>query len=168
MTSYRYAAYGSNLHPLRLNRRVPSATLIGTSFLPSWALQFSKRSDKDGTGKCTISRDGEGVYLAIFEIDISEQVKLDRCEGLGYGYNDLILNDPQFGACTTYVADKGSIDESSTPVDWYKEYVLLGCEFNRFPYDYVERVRSTQSCEDLDKQRGRTEWKLVEEIRNST
>jgi len=168
LTTYRYAAYGSNLHPLRLNRRVPSATLIGTGFLPSWALQFSKRSDKDGTGKCTIFRDGEGVYLAIFEIDTSEKVKLDRCEGLGYGYNDLTLNVPQFGACMTYVADEGSIDESLTPVDWYKEYVLLGCEFNRFPYDYIERVRNIQSCEDFDKQRGRTEWELVEEIRNST
>ena len=168
MSTYRYAAYGSNLHPLRLSKRVPSATLIGTSFLPAWALQFSKRSYKDGTGKCTISRDGEGVYLAIFEIDISEKVKLDRCEGLGYGYNDLMLDDPNFGECTTYSADKGSIDGSLIPVDWYKEYVVLGCEYNQFPYDYVERVRNIQSCEDLDKLRGRAEWKLVEKIRNST
>jgi len=165
LSTYRYAAYGSNLHPQRLKKRAASATLIGTSFLPSWALRFSKKSDKDGTGKCTISRNGDGIYLAIFEIDNSERVELDRCEGLGCGYNNLTIDDPNFGVCTAYIADERSVDESLIPVDWYKEFVILGCEYNRFPHDYVEWVRNTQSCEDSDKQRRQTEWALVEEIR---
>jgi len=147
---------------------VPSATPIGTSILPSWQLRFSKRSDKDGTGKCTISRNGKGVYLAIFEIDLADKIKLDRCEGLGYGYNNLMFNDSIFGECVTYVADKSSIDESLTPVDWYKEYVLLGCQFNQFPNDYVERIRNVPSSEDSDEQRSRIEWGLVEKIRDDT
>ena len=79
-----------------------------------------------------------------------------------------MLNDPSFGECVTYVADKSSIDESLTPVDWYKEYVLLGCEFNRFPDDYVERIRNAPCSEDSDEQRSRIEWGLVEKIRNGT
>jgi hypothetical protein len=32
-----YAAYGSNLHPLRLAARAPSAALLGTCALPGWS-----------------------------------------------------------------------------------------------------------------------------------
>jgi hypothetical protein len=146
---------------------VPSATLIGTSILPAWALLFSKRSDVDGTGKCTISEGGEGVCLAIYEIESAERTILDRCEGLGSGYNHFQFDDPEFGVCSAYIADEGSIDHSLMPVDWYKEYVLLGCEFNRFPRHYIDTVRRLRTCSDSDADRSRLEWQLVEEIRNA-
>lgn len=168
LNKYRYAAYGSNLHPLRLAKRVPSATHLGTSFLPSWKVDFCKRSYRDGTGKCTIARGGTGVYLAIFDIDCSERQDLDLCEGLGIGYKELTFDDPKFGNVVTYVADKGSIDGSLLPLDWYKEYVLLGCEYNGFPPDYVERFRAVPSCIDSDDTRSEAEWSVVEEIRNGT
>jgi hypothetical protein len=164
VNKYRYAAYGSNLHPVRLDRRVPSATLLGTDFLPTWSLNFSKTSHVDGTGKCTISEDGDGVYVAVYEIATAEEVILDRCEGLGSGYNSLTLEVPGFGWCKSYIADEGAIDESLVPTDWYREYVLLGCEFNQFPEDYIARVRKVECCQDPDPQRSRKEWELVESI----
>ena len=106
--------------------------------------------------------------MAIFDIDCSERQDLDLCEGLGIGYNELTFDDPEFGKVVTYVADTGSIDVSLLPVDWYKEYVLLGCEYNRFPRDYVDRFRAVPSCIDSDELRSQAEWRVIEEIRNST
>lgn len=126
--TYQYAAYGSNLHPIRLRRRVPSAAHIGTGFITPWNLRFHKRSSKDGTGKCSIARGGAGVFLAIFEIDSAEKQKLDGVEGLGYGYNEITISVPDYGDCLTYVADEGATDEALHPVDWYREMVIVGCE----------------------------------------
>jgi hypothetical protein len=43
-----YFAYGSNLHPLRLQERVPSAALLGWTHLHGWELRFDKRGRTDG------------------------------------------------------------------------------------------------------------------------
>jgi len=48
-----YLAYGCNLHPVRLQKRVPSAVFTGMVELHGRILSFSKRS-VDGSGKCTI------------------------------------------------------------------------------------------------------------------
>ena len=122
----------------------------------------------DGTGKCTISAGGDGVCMAIYEIDTADRTILDRCEGLGSGYNNFEFDDPEFGLCSAYIADKNSIDQSVVPVDWYKAYVLLGCEFNRFPHAYIDQVRRLRTCIDSDAERSRREWQLVEMIRNGS
>ena len=44
-----YAAYGSNLHPGRLQKRVDSARLEGTAFVADLSLTFDKRG-VDGSG----------------------------------------------------------------------------------------------------------------------
>ncbi len=166
--TYQYAAYGSNLHPIRLKKRVPSAAHIGTGFITPWNLRFNKKSDRDGTGKCSIARGGAGVFLAIYEIDSAEKWKLDRAEGLGSGYNEITISVPDYGDCLTYVADEGATEETLHPVDWYKEMVIVGCEFNQFPTDYLQAIKATESCRDTDDQRSRRKWELVEELRNGT
>ena len=49
-------------------------------------MKFNKKSDIDGTGKCSINRGDGIVHLAIFEIKAEEKVSLDKCEGLGKGF----------------------------------------------------------------------------------
>lgn len=168
MGKYQYAAYGSNLHPLRLGRRVSSARLLGTDFVDSWDLRFNKKSDIDGSAKCNIADGGDGLYVAIYEIDSSEKSKLGRIEGLGYGYEETIICVPGYGDCWIYVAEQHAIDETLQPVDWYKEMVLLGCRYHEFPVDYLSQIESIQACPDLDEERRREEWNLVEILRNGT
>lgn len=168
MSSYYYAAYGSNLHPDRLRRRTPSAELIGKSFLPEYSLRFHKRSTKDGSGKCNIHDGGPGIYLAIFEIDENERISLDRCEGLGYGYERQEIHLDEFGICSTYVASPGFIDESLAPFDWYKEYVVRGARFNSFPTAYISQLESTRAVPDSDDDRSNKEWKFINDLRGST
>ena len=168
MDKYQYAAYGSNLHPLRLSRRVPSAKLLGTNFVASLELRFNKKSDKDGTGKCNIVNGGDGVHVAVYEIDLVQKVILDRIEGLGYGYREKAINVPGHGDCRAYVADEEAIDDSLEPVDWYKEIVILGCRYHDFPVGYLSQIEVIPASSDSDEKRSREEWDLVEVLRNGT
>lgn len=167
MSSYLYAAYGSNLHPRRLQKRVSSARLLGTSFSPAYDLKFHKQSDVDGSGKCSVFAGEGGVHLAIYEIETSQKHDLDRIEGLGQGYDLLTLRDEKFGDCLTYVANPAVVNELIQPFDWYKELVLLGCTQHGFPDAYVRQVKSIVSLTDPDADRSRERWALVEELRNS-
>ena len=75
-----YAAYGSNLHPRRLRERIRSATLRGTSFLHKYTLQFHKRG-QDRSAKCGFSDCGQGMHVAVYEVDDADRKVLDVIEG---------------------------------------------------------------------------------------
>lgn len=53
MPTIHYLAYGSNLHPIRMTERVPSARVLGAIELPDHLLAFNKRST-DGSSKCLL------------------------------------------------------------------------------------------------------------------
>jgi gamma-glutamylcyclotransferase (GGCT)/AIG2-like uncharacterized protein YtfP len=167
VTTYRYAAYGSNLHPRRLQKRVSSARLLGTSVCSEFDLRFHKQSDVDGSGKCSIFPGTGGVHIAIYEIDKVQQIVLDRIEGMGQGYDLLTLRDDEFGDCLTYVADPAVVNAALRPFDWYKELVLLGCDLHGFPDAYVRRVRDVAALVDPDAERSRQQWALVKALRAS-
>lgn len=167
LSFYRYAAYGSNLHPLRLQKRAPSAVLIGTSLLRGYELRFNKRSWLDGSAKCSITSGECGVHLAIFEIPDSERAFLDRCEGVGCGYDRCELDLDGFGACSSYVAAPVAEENTLRPTDWYKEMVVLGCRYNRFPEEYIASIERIPAIPDLDAERAAREWRLVEQLRGT-
>jgi len=159
-----YAAYGSNLHPLRLVERAPSARLVTTSFLPNWSLRFHKRS-KDGSGKCNILLGSDGIHVAIFDMSVEDKLALDKIEGLGSGYSELLLEVPDIGDCISYTAQESHIDGSLVPYDWYKELVLMGARVHGFPDNYVDQISSRPTCEDPDPDRRNNRWKTVEMVK---
>lgn len=165
MSRLRYAAYGSNLHPERLARRVPSATLEGTAPLPGMSLHFHKRG-RDGSGKASL-RPGaseRGVHVAIYTLDVGDKPTLDRYEHLGIGYHEHALDVAGFGRCFTYLATPTHIEDSLAPFCWYHELVVLGCNAHGFPADYVDEVRAVDRREDPDERRRRHHWELVREL----
>lgn len=155
-----YAAYGSNLHPVRLTDRLPSAQLLGTAHLAQWSLRFHKRS-KDESGKCSILSGSDGVHFAIFEISAQDKLVLDEIEGLGNGYAGVTLNIPGFGDCVSYIAEETHIDDSLRPYDWYKELVLVGARFHNFPDHHVRHIQSIQAVRDPDRERAASQWEIV-------
>ncbi|MGB5345768.1 MAG: gamma-glutamylcyclotransferase family protein [Woeseia sp.] len=165
MSTYRYAAYGSNLHPRRLQKRVSSARLLGTGLCSEFDLRFHKQSDVDGSGKCSIFPGTGGVHVAIYEIETSHKIVLDRIEGLGQGYELLTLRDDVFGDCLTYVANPAVVNAAMRPFDWYKELVLLGCKLHGFPDGYIQEIMGVDALVDPDADRSRQQWALVEQLR---
>lgn len=136
--------------------------------LSGYELRFNKKSDVDESAKCSINIADSVVYLAVFEISVSDRPELNKIEGLGKGYRSKSIRLKEYGDCLTYVADPTVIDETILPMDWYKEMVLLGCLFNRFPGNYVSYVKRVGSIQDSEKNRARANWKVVEELRSDT
>ena len=144
-----YAAYGSNLHPLRLKERTPSAQFIGTSAMEGWRLRFHKRG-LDGSGKCNVERAEDSVYVAVYDIPDVEMKRLDRIEGVGRGYDTASIQLASFGSCRIYIAAKSHIDDSLAPFSWYKSLVLAGCRHHAFPQPYIDEIERVAACTDGD------------------
>ena len=162
----RYAAYGSNLHPLRLSDRIASAQLLGTSLLKNWSLHFHKRS-RDDSGKCNIVRGSTGLHVAVYDISANDRITLDRIEGLGFGYSEVTLNVPEFGDCFSYSAEEAFIDDSLIAYDWYKEMVLLGARTLGFPEAYVGAIDAIPTRRDPDPVRCADQWSIVARLHSN-
>lgn len=163
----RYAAFGSNLHPGRLTRRLPAARLEGSGFVAARSLAFYKRS-VDGSGKCCLLAPGDGVHVAVYTFDEASKALLDDIEGVGRGYEVTTLEVPGFGECYTYAAAPDYVDERLLPYDWYRDLVVLGCKKLGFPRDYVRRVESQPSVPDPDIARAAANRRLVDALARET
>lgn len=150
----KYFSYGSNMSLSRMSARVPSASVIGTYVLRQHSLKFHK-SGKDGSGKCDAYYTGKKTDLVmgvLFEIDSEEKDKLDRIEGLGYGYDektvDLVDAKGDRVTAVTYVAT--NIDEGLIPYTWYKTHVLIGAREANLPSAYVADIEAMAAVKDKD------------------
>ena len=165
-----YLAYGSNLHPIRLMERVPSAELIGTAEIAGFELAFHKKS-KDGSAKCNLIEVDEinrSVFAAVYRIDEREKPALDEAEGKGFGYLDSPLSvssNDSAHTCFTYLAQQSHIVDRLKPYHWYKEMVVVGAEFLQFPGDYIDAVRAIESVQDHDTGRRLKNESLLKRMR---
>lgn len=166
-----YFAYGSNLHPVRLIERVPSARLIGVATLAGYRLVFHKKSH-DGSSKCNMFETNSAadvVYGAIYEIAPEHKGDLDRFEGNGFGYTDnpiKLSHQAQEYLCFTYLAQPSHIVEDLKPYHWYKDLVLLGAKHLGFPDTYVASIDCVESAEDQDHTRRLEIEVLLEKMLN--
>lgn len=169
MPIVHYLAYGSNLHPLRLAARVPSARVIGVVDMAGYRLAFHKRS-VDGSGKCLIyTEQGERhkMYGVLYEFDAREKANLDVLEGNGKGYFEQLVQFPLNEQTYTpyiYVAQSTHIDSTLVPYHWYKKLVLAGARYHRFPPEYVAAIEATPSKADPDAKRTQENENLLRKM----
>ena len=164
-----YFAYGSNLHPMRLMERVPSAELVGVAKHPEYALTFHKRSN-DGSSKCNMFNSKSGlVYGAIYKLHPDHKNELDRFEGKGYGYLDnqisLQHNEIEY-TCFTCLAQQSYIVNDLKPYHWYKKLVVMGAQYLQFPDTYISSIEAIESIDDPDAIRRKEKEELIERITN--
>ena len=164
-----YFSYGSNLHPLRLKERVPSAKLVRTGELKRYCLTFNKKSHDDSS-KCNIlETDSELdlVHGAIYKLRPEHKSDLDRYEGKGYGYIDsqiLLHCEGQHYDCFTYLAQQSHIVDDLKPYHWYKELVVLGARYLQFPEKYISSIESVESIEDPEISRRKEKADLINNV----
>ena len=163
----RYAAYGSNLHPLRLAARAPSARLLGTGRVPGWTVMFNKRSDRDGSAKCSITQSAADLFVAVYEMSAADKRALDRIEGLGAGYDEHLLEPTGFGRCVTYRASRSHECYDRLPYDWYREMVVIGCAALNMPAAYAAGIAAVRAVVDPDEARRRDQWRVVMRLRRA-
>lgn len=170
MNKLYYFAYGSNLHPVRLQKRVPSANLLGLTSVPGYRLHFHKRHHDDNSGKCNMfltQQADDLVYGALYEMLASEKPLLDQCEGIGYRCETLQL-EFQGNSLNSfvYIAENSHIDNKLRPHSWYQQIVLLGAEFHQLPEDYLKYIREVEVGDDPDLAQQHRNSQLIAEMRN--
>jgi hypothetical protein len=159
-----YFAYGSNLHPLRLKQRTPSAQPFAVAVLRRYRLAFHKRG-MDGSGKCNLIYSGladDAVYGVIYRLARHERKLLDRYEGPGYRVASVVttVNGLNY-QCFTYLARKSHIVASFKPFDWYRELVLRGAVLHGFPPDYIRQIATQETRTDNNHSRTSQHWRLL-------
>lgn len=155
-----YFAYGSNLHPVRMAARLDAPRLVDTACLHGWTLLFDKRG-RDGTGKCTIARADDVVHGALYALSPADRARLDFVEGLGVGYDAMLVELPGVGPARTYVA-RPAARASGLPIfDWYLGLVIAGARHLRFPEPYLARLAALRTLPDPDRERAALHAKLL-------
>jgi len=168
VTTLYYLAYGSNLHPLRLRKRVGWVRPVGPVRVEGYGLDFHKRGFRDGSGKCTLTPDARrSAWGVIYALDERRRPDLDRHEGLGMGYDTLELMLQRGGrsyACFSYLATPDARDPDLLPFDWYRELVLAGAQHYAFPEGYIEEILATPVTRDGNRERIAENRGLLEEM----
>jgi gamma-glutamylcyclotransferase len=162
-----YLAYGSNLHPKRLQARCPSANWLQTTYLRGYQLSFNcKGSDDSGKGNLikTEHPDHRAV-VAVYSMLASEKPILDEIEGAPYRLHYLQL-DLEHGnqECFIYLAHEDYVDDSATPYHWYKELIYWGAHYNNAHPELLEHIDNHHAKTDTDAHRNNQNKQLVDEI----
>ncbi len=165
-----YFAYGSNLHPLRLRERAPSARFVQVTAIAEHSLRFHKRG-RDGSGKCNAyftAHTNDKLLAALYEIDAREKSELDQHEGVGAGYEIRTFSVMALGherEVLAYVAMADHIDESLRPFSWYSELVLIGATYHGFPTTYLQSIKQVRTIVDTDQARVERNERILSRIR---
>lgn len=169
-TVLKYFAYGSNLHPVRFRERIPSCRLLTCATLPYYAFEIHKRG-MDGSAKCNAHFTGvqtDHVLGVIYLIHAADKESLDHFEdeGRGYSWAELeVVSNGTVDRVYTYLATERFIEASLKPFDWYKDLVLLGMQYHRYPMDYMSKVKGFQALPDPDRERALRHRCLNERLR---
>lgn len=149
-----YFAYGSNMLTRRLRdpARAPSARVLATGYVPGRRLVFDK-AGQDGSGKCDIevSDENDRVYGVLYALTPRDMRRLDRVEGLGFGYRRdtlEVFSEGRSRPAATYLALEKT--PGLMPFDWYKQLVVAGADEHGLPEAYLERLRAEPARGDPD------------------
>ncbi|MDE5861201.1 MAG: gamma-glutamylcyclotransferase [Ruminococcus sp.] len=74
-----YIAYGSNLNVRQMARRCPTAKPIGTAVIHDYELLF--KGSKTGAYLTIEKKKGRNVPVAVWEVTVDDEKRLDRYEG---------------------------------------------------------------------------------------
>jgi hypothetical protein len=154
--TFLYFAYGSNMLAPRIERRCPSARMIGRASAAGYRLVWDK-AGRDGSGKAGMIPDPESLVEGVlYEIAADERRNLDVFE-------DAVGDDPGYRPAEDFAFDAAAGGKVRAlaylpvaarrrpgllPYDWYKALVVAGAVQHAFPADYVAQLESVAAISD--------------------
>jgi gamma-glutamylcyclotransferase (GGCT)/AIG2-like uncharacterized protein YtfP len=129
-----YLAYGSNLHIGQMQRRCPTAEVLGTSTLHGYRLVFN--------GVASIEPDPDrSVPVLLWDIKPADEIPLDRYEGYPHLYRretvQVELNGKTVDAMVYIMNSKGV----RPPDNFYYGIIHQGYEMNGLDISFLEQAR---------------------------
>jgi hypothetical protein len=81
-----YAAYGTNLDPIRMSERCPHSPLQTTGWLEGWRLTFGGEEHGWDGALATIVQDAfEQVFVAVYDVSAEDESELDSWDSADTG-----------------------------------------------------------------------------------
>jgi gamma-glutamylcyclotransferase len=161
--SIPYFAYGANLHPGWLRRRVPAAVQLGAGELPGHRIAFHKRG-RDGAGRSNAWRTGDPADRlpgALYRLPCHELERLGAA-GAGYRAAELLI-ETACGPLTALIwrADPGEIEDGLRPWDWYVALIRAGAALHGLPEAHRRWLESVPVAADPDHARAAIAFAVI-------
>lgn len=159
-----YLAFGSNMNPDRLLRRVGKPKEINIGHLYDYELVFNKAaSDGSAYANVRYSKGHCCPYVA-YHLSMRQIIALDRFEGTPTQYNRFSVNLPETGLSGTtyiYIANKKMIANNRHPRLDYLNHILSG--YKRFGFD-TSKLLAIADCKDhkIDDERPLFRFRLTQ------
>jgi gamma-glutamylcyclotransferase len=150
-----YFAYGANVHPGWLRRRIPGAVLVGAGALPGHCLAFRKRG-RDGAARsdaCPSAAPGAALPGALYRV---RRQDLDLLGAAGAGYRaEQVQVDSAGGtvSAVTWRASPSEIIDGLLPWDWYVALIRTGAELLGLPEAHLAWLDEQPTAFDPDVRR---------------
>jgi len=147
-----YFAYGANVHPGWLRRRIPGAALVGAAALPGHRLAFRKRG-RDGAARsdaCPSDAPGASLPGALYRV---QRQDLDHLGAAGAGYRAAQVQVDSAGGMVTAVtwrADSSEIIDDLLPWDWYVALIRAGAVILELPEAHLAWLDAQPTAVDAD------------------
>jgi AIG2-like family len=138
-----YAAYGTNLDPIRMSARCPHSPLRTTGWLTGWRLTFGGEDlGWDGSLTTIVEDPIEQVFVAVYDVTSDDEASLDDWESAGTGlYRKTKVRVSTMNGellVWTYVLDAY---EGGLPSAIYLGVLADAAEAADAPDDYVAALR---------------------------
>ena len=127
--------------------------VIGQGLATGFVIAFDKIG-QDGSGKATLAPGDGAVPGVLFDLTKADLAELDQIEGLGRGYERVML-DVNGQAAMAYIAPRQFRDPSMRPFDWYLALVLAGARQAGLPAGWIVRLAAERAIPDPDPHRPR-------------
>jgi hypothetical protein len=147
-----YFAYGANVHPGWLRRRIPDAELLGAAALPGHRLAFRKRG-RDGAARSDAQPSetpGDALPGALYAV---RRAALDRLGAAGAGYRMEEVEVRVAGEsrrALTWRADDAAVAEGLVPLDWYVALIRAGAALLGLPAAHRDWLATVDVTVDRD------------------
>ena len=145
-----YAAYGSNLDPIRMSQRCPHSPLQTTGWLTGWRLTFGGEDlGWDGALSTIVEDPIDQVFVAVYDVTDEDVTHLDMLESADTGlYRKIRVRVSTLTGeelAWVYVLDAY---EGGLPSASYLGLLADAAEAADAPEDYVKALR-TRPCRSV-------------------
>lgn len=164
-----YFAYGANMHPALMGNFALSAELKGIAMLPKFRLAFSL-AGRHGDARCNIEKTmdlNDVVYGTLYRIEYQEIVSLEHKLMQNHGVSRCKLTVMSYRKPVkvfSFFTDPPTASDKDPAFSWYKQMVLMGALYHRFPESYINAIRTRNSILDPDAKRRQSKEELLNKI----
>jgi len=159
-----YFAYGANIHPGWIRRRVPEARLIGAGILPGHKLVFRKRG-RDGAARsdaCPSAEPGASLPGALYSFPADALARLGAA-GAGYRAEQVVVETAAGPRqAVTWRADPAELVTGLRPWDWYVALIRAGAAMLDLPEAHLRWLEQAPVAMDPDRERAAQAWAVIE------